>query len=57
MKDGKARWIDTCTFEVWAEDHGEPQVADAFAISIDCGADGSWDYGQAPVDTGNLQIH
>ena len=57
VKDGKAKWIDTCTFEAWAEDHGEPQVADAFAISIDCGADGSWAYGQTPLDTGNLQIH
>ncbi len=40
VKDGTAKWIDTCTFEAWAEDHGEPQVADAFAIYIDCGADG-----------------
>ncbi|MEA2023754.1 MAG: hypothetical protein U9N79_05605 [Actinomycetota bacterium] len=57
VKDGTAKWIDTCTFEAWAEDHGEPQAADAFAISIDCGDDGNWAYGQTPLDTGNLQIH
>jgi len=57
VKDGTAKWIDTCTFEAWAEDHGEPDVADAFSIYINCGADGSWEYGYDVLDTGNLQIH
>ncbi|MEA2024623.1 MAG: hypothetical protein U9N79_10115, partial [Actinomycetota bacterium] len=57
VKDGKAKWIDTCTFNAWAEDHGEPDVADAFWIYIDCGTDGIWDYGHDVLDTGNLQIH
>jgi hypothetical protein len=57
VKDGSAKWIDTCMFEAWAEDHGEPDVADEFGVSIDCGPDGSWEYGTEVLDTGNLQIH
>ncbi|MEN8114639.1 MAG: vWA domain-containing protein [Actinomycetota bacterium] len=58
VKVGTDKWIDTCVFHAWIEDHGEPEVADAFEIGFDCGADGGpWFYGQTPLDTGNLQIH
>jgi hypothetical protein len=58
VKDGNNKWIDTCTFNAEAHDHGEPSVDDQFAINIDCGADGSWDYFPVvDLDRGNLQIH
>lgn len=56
VKDGNAKWIDTCTFEAWAEDHGEPEATDAFSIYIECGAT-SWYYEGYGLDAGNLQIH
>ena len=56
VKDGTAKWIDTCTFEAWAEDHGEPDVADVFGIHITCGTD-VYTFGRELLDTGNLQIH
>ena len=58
VKDGNNKWIDTCTFNAEAHDHGEPSVDDQFAIAIDCGLDGSWDYFPVvDLDRGNLQIH
>ena len=39
VKDGKAAWVDGCTFNVVAHDHGEPNVADMYGIHIECGAD------------------
>jgi hypothetical protein len=58
VKVGNDKWIDTCTFNAEAHDHGEPSVDDQFAIFIDCGADGSWDYFPVvDLDQGNLQIH
>jgi hypothetical protein len=58
VKDGNNKWIDTCTFNAEAHDHGEPSVDDQFAIAIDCGADGAWDYFPVvDLDKGNLQIH
>lgn len=57
VKDGKAKWIDTCTFNVEAHDHGEPNVADVYGIHIECGAD-TWNFFPvADLDKGNLQIH
>jgi hypothetical protein len=58
VKDGNNKWIDTSTFNAEAHDHGEPSVDDQFAIAIDCGADGAWDYFPVvDLDKGNLQIH
>jgi len=57
VKDGKAKWVDTCVFNVVAHDHGEPNVADMYGIHIECGAD-VYDYFPiADLDKGNLQIH
>jgi hypothetical protein len=58
VKDGNDKWIDTCTFNAEAHDHGEPSVDDQFAIAINCGADGAWTYFPvADLEQGNLQIH
>jgi hypothetical protein len=58
VKDGNNKWIDTCTFNAEAHDHGEPNVDDQFAINIDCGGDGAWDYFPVvDLERGNLQIH
>jgi len=58
VKDGNNKWIDTCTFNAEAHDHGEPSVDDQFAINIDCGADGAWSFFPVvDLDKGNLQIH
>jgi hypothetical protein len=60
VKDGaRAAWDHNCTFAAVAHDHGEPNVADLFGITITCPAnpDSPFIYGVADLDTGNLQIH
>jgi hypothetical protein len=53
-------WMEGCTFQAHAEDHGEPAKkgdSDAFGISIDCGTGGLWAFAPEDLDAGNLQIH